>query len=382
MQGDRLVVTGRSSGSHFPRKQEAINQRYEADGTTSAGPFFIEGSIYGRDMRFHGPGAVLGPVLGRGDITLEPSEGKGPQRFLGGLHTASGNIGCVARTSGYRGSLMASIENTGVVVRGDVIGDQVSLVDAVVFGNVRGRRVRLTRCIVFGNVIAEEGAVIGSSTVIGYDSKGEVRFEGPSSMIFPMGTSVDAPAFVPSIDEAGVELGCSVMFLPALLGQGSPSLVFRPRLDTTGAASDGSWRATAEDLSTGDAGVLGSALHPVDWVRHPVDTTVRKLRGREFVEELFPSERYIISLGGRALDFQAVVPTLHHVTWMLKTAIEYDHYSPVNQTRTEAAWKERCRPDELRLLQWATSKEPPARDPSTKDAPALRRPAGRGTQEA
>jgi len=231
-------------------------------------------------------------------------------------------------------------------------------------------------------VIAEEGAVIGSSTVIGYDSKGEVRFEGPSSMIFPMGTSVEAPAFVPGVDETGLELGCSVMFLPALLAQGSQALVFRPRLDTTGAASDSTWRATAEDLSTGDAGVLGSGLHPVDWVQHPVDTTVRKLRGREVVEELVPSERYIISLGGRALDFQAIVPTLHHVTWLLKTAIEYDHYSPVNQTRTEAAWRERCRPDELKLLQWATSKEAPSKEPTTKEAPAPRRPLGRGPQEA
>lgn len=372
LQGDRLVITGTSSGNHFPRKQEAIGLRYEADGTTKAGPFYVEGSMYGRDLRFRGPGAVLGPVLGRGDISLDPGDAGEPQRFLGGLHTASGNIGCAPRKTGFLGSLMASINNTGVVVRGDVIGDQVSLVDTVVFGNVRGRRVNLRRCIVFGNVVAPEGIVIGSSTVVGYESGADVRFEGPCSMVFPVGTSVEVPAFVPATDEAGLEVPCSVMFLPALLALGSSSLVFRPRIDSTPELDDATWRPTAKDLQRRDESVEACALHPVDWVLHPVDTTKRKLHGREIVEELVRSERYLLSLGGRALDFERILGTLNHVTWMLKSAIEYDHYSPANQTRTEAAWVERCRPDELQLLRWATSKAAPKASAGTSKKSKVR----------
>jgi len=349
-------------------------QRYEADGTTAAGPFFIEGSIYGRDLRFRGPGAVLGPVLGRGDITLEPTEGRPPQRFLGGLHS-SGNVGSAPRKSGFAGSLLASIDNVGTVVRGDVIADQVSLIDAVVFGNVRGRRVKLTRCIVFGNVVAAEAAVIGSSTILGYETGNEVRFEGPCCIMFPTGTSVEVPAFVPAVDEAGVELPCSVMFLPALLALGSSALAYRPRPEAEATWAPASWVPTADELPRKDEGVLAASLHPVDWVRHAVETEVRKLRGREIVTEIVPSERYILSIAGRALDFEAIVPALRHATWMLKTAIEFDHYSPVNQTRTTEKWAAHCRPDELKLLHWATSREAPNENPKR---PLGRRAAAEG----
>lgn len=362
VEGDRLVVTGKSSGSQFPRKQEAMAQRYEADGTTAEGPFFIEGSIYGRDLRFRGPGAVLGPVLGRGDITLEPSEGQAPQRFLGGLHS-SGNIGSAPRKGGFRASLLASVDNVGTVVRGDVIADQISLIDTVVFGCVRGRRVKLSRCIVFGNVIATEAAVIGSSTILGYEAGQEVRFEGPCCLVFPNGTSVEAPAFVPAVDEAGFELPCSVMFLPALLALGSTSLGYCPRPDAGVTWASDSWRPTAESLLGNDESVIAASLHPVDWVKHSVETEVRKLRGKEIFTELVFSDRYILSIAGRALDFDAIVPALRHATWMLKTAIEFDHYSPVNQARTITAWAERCRPDELTLLHFATSRERPATKP-------------------
>lgn len=354
LQGDRLVVTGTSSGSQFPRKQEAMAQRYEADGNTSAGPFYVEGSIYGQDLRFRGPGAVLGPVLGRGDVSLEPTYGKSPQRFLGGLH-ASGNIGTAPRRNGFLGSLLASLDNVGTLVCGDVIADQISLCDTVVFGNVRARRIKLSRCIVFGNVLASETAVIGSSTVLGYDAGREVRFEGPCSMVFPVGTSIDTPAFVPATDETGLELPCAVMFLPALRAYGSSALTFRPGLPA-GAGANG-WKSTASELSEGDAAIIASALHPVDWVRHPVQNEVRRYKGRQLIVEVVPSERHILSLGGRALNFEAIIPALHHATWMLKTAIEFSHYSTLNQRRTMEAWVGRCSIDEQKLLVWATARE-------------------------
>lgn len=356
MQGDRLVVTGSTAGSLFPRRQEAMAYRFEADGNTPEGPFSIEGSVYGRDLRFRGPGVVLGPVLGRGDITFEPTYGKAPQRFLGGIHS-SGNVGTGPRREGFRRSPLASLDHVGTLVRGDVIADQVSLTDTVVFGSVRGRRVKLSRCIVFGNLVADEAAVVSSSMLLGYESKREVRFEGPCSMVFPAGTSVEVPAFVPATDETEMTLPCSVMFAPALRAFGAKSLLFRPRLEPGAPLSDAEWAPTSQELSGGEDAVHASRLHLVDWVRHPVETEVRKLRNREVVVEHVASERYILSIAGRALDFEAVVPALRHATWMLKTAIEFDHYSALHQRKTQESWEARCLPDELKLLRWATDRD-------------------------
>lgn len=356
IQGDRLVVTGQSSGSHFPKKQSAMAQRFEADGSTADGPFHIEGSIYGRDLRFRGPGAALGPILGRGDVTLEPEYGKAPQRFLGGLH-ANGNISVGPRKLGFAGSPLAAVSKTSVVVRGDVIGEQVSLTDAVVFGNVRGRRVKLSRCIVFGQVIASEAAVIGSSTLLAYDAGREVRFEGPCTMVFPIGTSIEEPAFVPAIDERGVELPCTIAFLPALRALGSQGLTLRPNPEPGATWAPEGWQSTASELRGGEGDLERSLLRPVDWVRAEVETEVRRLRGKEVVSERVPSERYVLTIGGRALDFDAIAPSLRHATWMLRTALEFDHYSTAHQSRTLDDWDKKCVPEEFRLLFWATNRE-------------------------
>ncbi len=336
VEGDRLVVSGRSAGSHFPRKQAETQQRFEADGTGREGPFHIEGSVYGRQLRFRGAGTVLGSVLGRGDVTFaEP--GRAPARFLGGLH-ASGNVVSEPTRRGHLQSLLASVDHAAIVVRGDVIGDQVSLVDAVVFGNVRGRRVRLARCIVFGQVIADESAVLAASTVLAYEAP-TVRFEGPCCVVFVAGTSVEVPVFAPYVDELGAELPCAVMFLPAMRALGGIALSHR------------SWEPGAGALA-------GARLVPADWVRAPVDTTVRRLRDGKVEARTVVAERYVLSIGGRALNFAPLVSQFGHFTWLVRTAFEFEHYAPQVQASTRAHWAERCTPDERCLVTHATAVEP------------------------
>ena len=365
MEGDRLVVSGASAGSHFPRKQTAMQQRFEANGTGSSGPFLIEGSVYGRDVRFRGPGVVCGPVLGRGDVTLDASEGKGPQRFLGGLH-ASGNVVVTPRRGGFAGSLIASVDRAAVVVRGDVVAEQVSLTDAVVFGNVRARRVKLSRCIVFGQVVARETAVISSSTLLAYEAS-EVRFEGPCCMVFAAGTSVQEPAFGPAVDEQGIELPYVMGFLPALRALGSKALMFRPAPPPGSSWAPASWVPSAHEL--GPERLMGATLRPVDWVRTDVVTPVRKVRDGKVVEEIVPAERCVLSIAGRALDFGAISSGLEHATWMLRSSLEFDHYSPAVKHKTHAAWEARCTRDERVLLHWATSHEPLPASLAAHEAP-------------
>ena len=370
VEGDRVVVTGSSAGSHFPRKQAEIQQRFEANGGGAEGPFLIEGSVYGRDVRFRGAGVVCGPLLGRGDVTIEPAEGRGPARFLGGLH-ASGNIVSTPRRGGFGGSLLASIEQASRVVRGDVIAEQVSLSDAVVFGNVRARRVKLSRCIVLGQVVARESAVFHASTLVSYEA-GEVRFEGPCAIVFPAGTSVGVPVFAPATDDLGTELRCEIAFLPVLRAFGSRSLVYRPAPAPGTSWAPARWLPTATETAPNQ--VSGAMLHAVDWVRADVESRVRKVRDGKIEEATVPAERYVLSVAGRALDFSSIVPSLEHATFMLRTALEFEHYSPPVQEATHQAWTARCTAEERQLLRWATSREqlaPPAPRPAMTRPPAL-----------
>jgi hypothetical protein len=329
--GDRIIVTGYSAGSHFPRTQAATQYRFGADGSSREGPFYIDGSVYGRDVRMRGPGTVVGPLLGRGDITLH-NHGPTPQRLLGGIH-CSGNAGCISRGGQLPKSLVGSVEAADYAVRGDVVAEHVSLENAVVFGNVRGRQVRLTQCIVFGQVIAKEAAVISASTILSYHAP-SVRFEGPCCLLFSSGLSERPPQFEPFKDGAQRVWDCDLRFFPVLRTLGHTGVSFRP------------WDNVAKRNE--------SKLVREDWVRVDVMQDVAKIRDGKMVTQRVPSERYVLSVAGRALNFAQVQESLAHLSWMLQTVLEFDHYHPKAQQAVRAKWKEQCTPDEIVLVALAT----------------------------
>lgn len=334
--GDRITVTGYSGGSHFPRTQAATQYRFEADGLSPEGPFHIDGSIYGKDILLRGPGTVLGPVMARGDARIHNHSGQ-PARLLAGLHV-SGSIGSVSRGGALEQSLVASLDNADCVIRGDAIGENVQLENAIVVGNVRGRHVKLTHCIVLGQIIAEEGAVLQASTFASYQCH-EIAFEGPCTALFTMGVSERPPVFRAYLDGAGRSWPSDLRFYP----------VFRSSAD--GALGNRCWCAASREYEQ-------SALSSADWVGFEATRMEPRLVEGKRVEEAVRVERFAFTVAGRALNFRAIEDQLARLASMLKTSLEFSHYRPNDQQAVRRSWEAELTRDEARVLRLATDLEP------------------------
>lgn len=347
--GDRIIVTGYSGGSHFPRTQAATQYRFEADGLTSEGPFQIDGSVYGKDILLRGPGTITGPVMARGDARLH-NHGDAPMRLLAGLHV-SGNIGAVSRGGALEESLVASLDRADYVIRGDAIAEHVALENAVVVGNVRGRHVKLTHCIVLGQVVATEAAVLQATTFLSYQAP-DVVFEGPCAALFAMGISERAPAFRGYRDGAGKTWPCDMRFYP----------VFRGSPDS--ALSNRCWSARSPEYAS-------AALAAADWVRFEASQRHTRVEGGKKEDVEVPVERYAFTVAGRALNFKPVEAQVERMALMLKTALEFNHYHPNDQQAVRRSWDELLTRDEARILRLATDEAPPrAAAATTPNAPS------------
>lgn len=309
VQGDRVVVSGASAGSHFPRLQAEMEFNWEANGLGADGPFDIQGSVYGKSLRFHGPGTVRGTVLGRGDVTLETGTGQ-CQRFLAGLAT-SGNLVSTEWSAALRETTVGDVRRARCVVRGDVMAENVVLDGAVVFGNIEGTRVRLSHTLVLGSVVARESLTVRASTVFAYNA-GTVSFEGPCSLVHAMGESRNLPVMAPYQDLSGALVEASVELYPLVRGKGS---LFNRAVEPTPEAH--------LSLDT-------------DWVR------VTRQDGQG---------AYVLSIMGRALNLRAYGKAIEEIYTLLRTALEYGHYSPRDQARTRERWAGIATEEELWVLE-------------------------------
>ena len=192
MDGDRIIVTGYSSGSHFPREQKHMNYGWEANGDSPDGPFDVNGVGLRERPAVCRPGNDPWPGAGRGDLTLL-NHSDAPQRFFGGL-CAHGNIVVTGKARPIQETLNGDISKADIVVRGPVIANNISLENAIVFGKVVGERVHLVNCLVMGAVIARGQLTCTASTLFHYNAN-DVTFEGPCSMIHAMGDSATPPVF-------------------------------------------------------------------------------------------------------------------------------------------------------------------------------------------
>jgi hypothetical protein len=331
--GDRIVVTGYSAGSHFPRKEEMIAYAWEANGSTRDGPFIIPGSVYGRQLRFVGRGSVGGSVLSRGDISLV-APATGSQRFIGGL-AANGNIGAQPRQEGMRKSLVGDIQKASYIIRGEVLADNVYLENAVVFGNIRATNISLRHCVVFGAIMAKEVLTVTASTILYYHTR-DIVFEGPCTLIHALGESRTRPRFEPYEDAASHLWPGDVRFYPILRSSDGPM-------------SNRPW-TTGSELYT------GAKLYPEhDWVRCPVTEKRQKAINGKLEQIDVPSERWVLALGGRILNLAALGAVVSDVYGIIRSGLEFGHYEPRVQNETRANWSRIATPDERWMLEQVTS---------------------------
>lgn len=345
IDADRIVVTGRSAGSHFPRTQAVMQYRFEADGSSPEGPFDIDGSLYGRDIRFRGPGTVRGPVLGRGDITLSNASSR-PQRFLGGLHS-SGNVGCDGARRPPEESLVEDINHALYVIRGDVVARNVVLRDAIVFGSVRAANVSVEYCVVFGQVVATEQCTISCSTVMAYQAP-VVELQGPCAFFFASGESLKLPSWTPHKDSLGRVWPWSAQLYPLKSTVRQGGLTNRP------------WRDGEAPAPT--------ALVTTDWVRATV--VEQDSPGREGTPDKGVSgERYVLTAAARALDFSTIESSVTTIAWLFGSALEWEHYSERTREEVTRRVSARCSAQEARAFELATVRELQREASSQKGSP-------------
>jgi hypothetical protein len=332
--GDRIIVTGYSPGSHFPRSETSIPYAWEANGLGKDGRYIIPGSVYGRQLRFVGPGDIGGPILGRGDVELKAS-GDGLQRFLAGV-AANGSVASPPRHDGLRDSLVADIRKASHVIRGDVLAQNVYLENAVIFGNVEANNVTLRHCIIFGAAIAREQLHVVASTVFYYHAR-DVRFEGPCALVQAMGVSQSKPEFLPYTDPKSQTWPSDLRLYPLLRTDGAKPMTNRPWVDKT-------------------SGYSQAKLYPEhDWVKRPIVEKVQRAVSGKFEIVEREEERWVLSLGGRILDLSRLGRVLDDMYTLLKSGLEFVHYDPQLQNETLKQWKSIATPDELWMLERATT---------------------------
>jgi len=316
--GDRIIITGYSGGSHFPRQQELLNFDWEADGTSEEGPFNLEGSVYGKNIRFNGPGLIRGAVLGRGDILLDNNTNK-IQSFMGGIKTAS-NIISKSDDKGLQNSLVGDIQKARFVFRGDVIGQNVVLENAIVFGRVYGQNIKVQQSIIFGAAIAEDKLTVTASTLMYYSSK-EIEFEGPCVFLNAMGESEREPIMVPYQDATGFIWKSDLLFYPAYRDYE----IHTPMTNRVWENNDGKY----------DRAKL---FADSDWVLVPVKTKITRMIDGKLKEEYVEGERFILSIAGRCLNFEQVNNMYRKFFTLIKTGLEYFHYNHNNRREIKRMW--------------------------------------------
>lgn len=308
VEGDRLRVSGRSDACFFPRTERETNFVREFDGRASDGPFFLGSSVYGRSLRFIGSGECHGIVVGRGDLRIDVSQPGERQRFRGGIAT-NGSVDVVAPRAGVRGSLIGDVKRASLLVRGDVVGDNVHLRNSVIVGNVHGSNVFLSNCIVFGAAVASEQLTLSASACLYYHTR-LLTFEGPCLMIQAMGDSAARPVFAPLEDEAGEIWPSEVLYYPMIRRDEGHPLGNRPWAPSKSAP--------------------GARLYPkADWVTVGTEVESHTADARPVA-----SDRTILSIAGRALNLGALQIGVEQMASLLKISFEFDHYS--DQGRREA----------------------------------------------
>lgn len=302
IEGDRIIVTGSSDACFFPRLERETNYIREFDGRSAKGPFAIRGSIYGRQLQFRGAGECRGVTVGRGDLMIDVSRPGEVQRFLGPI-TANGSLTVKSPGLPLQRTTIGDVRNASALIRGDVVGDHVSLSNTVIVGNVHATNIRLNNCIVFGAVIASEQVTLQASTVLYYHCRHMV-FEGPCMMLHAMGESATPPVFAPYEDTVGGIFPCDVRYYPAVRTQEGKQLGNRI------------WERPK--------GATTSMLVPhADWIAVNTEAERKDHDGRQV-----QSMRTVLTIAGRALNLAALQLAASQLTSMLKICFEFDHYAP------------------------------------------------------
>jgi hypothetical protein len=297
--GDRLVLTTSVEGNVFPKSERET--LFPLTIKAESGPIIIDGSIYARSLDIgSGSIAVHGPIAARGDITISP--GEGTFRALAGLTSLSGVV--IGEKTLSRRQLIDDLSECRSIVKGDIVSNQsVLLNNTVVLGSINAVNCTIINSVVLGTIHCQEQLSVEMSSVGGYLSKSAI-FRGICTLFNALGESIEKPQFLPYEDVDGGLVNCSMHLYPAL-------------------RSEVGMRIARDQII--DASI--SLLYPdVDWLTVTAEPN-------PLSSEPVPSERWVLSIGGRIADFTKINEAAASLSEMLRVGFEFSHYNPETKNK-------------------------------------------------
>jgi len=243
--------------------------------------------------------------------------------------------------------------NVDHVVRGDIVARNVVLRNALVFGSIRATNISVEQCIVFGQVVAKEKCSVACSTLMAYQAP-KIDLIGPCCFFFASGESKALPEWQDYKDCQGRIWPWSVELYPLMRGDSDSPLGNRP------------WR--------GDVPLARNQLMRSDWVRADVAESSHQRANQAAVERL--SQRYVLSIGPRALDFASIEASVLTTAWLFGSALEWGHYAEPTREEVRRQVTARCSAQELIAFDLATARDLPraAGNPQVRVRPLAPRP--------
>lgn len=296
---DRLVLTSSVEGNVFPKSERETLFPLTIKSESQA--VVISGSLYARSLDIgEGDIAVRGPIASRGDITVSP--GPGIFRAFAGLTTLAGVV--IGEKVLSRHQLVSDLAQCRSIIKGDIVSNQsVLLNNTVVFGSINAVNCTLVNSVVLGTVHCQDQLSVEMSSLGGYLCK-SVIFRGVCTLYNALGESAEKPQFLPYEDVDGGLIDCSVHLYPALRS----SVGIRVAPD----------QITADSLSY---------LYPeVDWIAVTAEPD-------PLSNSSTPSERWVLSIGGRIADFSKISEASDAISEMLRVGFEFSHYNPETRHR-------------------------------------------------
>jgi len=317
--GDRLVLTTSVEGNVFPKSERETLFPLTIKAESEA--IIIDGSLYARSLDIgSGSIAVHGPIAARGDITISP--GEGTFRALAGLTSLSGVV--IGEKTLSRRQLIDDLSECRSIIKGDIVSNQsVLLNNTVVFGSINAVNCTIINSVVLGTIHCQEQLSVEMSSVGGYLSKSAI-FRGVCTLFNALGESMEKPQFLPYEDVDGGLVNCSVHLYPAL-------------------RSEVGMRIARDQIS--DASI--SLLYPdVDWLAVTAEPN-------PLSSEPIPSERWVLSIGGRIADFTKINEAAASLSEMLRVGFEFSHYNPETKHKQLQEVLKLLTPSEASILQAA-----------------------------
>jgi len=315
--GDRLVLTTSVEGNVFPKSERETLFPLTIKSDTD--PVVIDGSLYARSLDIgNGSISVCGQIASRGDVTVSP--GEGTFRALAGITSLAGIV--IGEKTLSRQQLSEDLNECRSIIKGDIVSNQsVLLNNTVVFGSINAVNCTIINSVVLGTIHCQDQLSLEMSSVGGYLCK-SVIFRGICTLFNALGESVDKPQFLPFEDVDGELVVCSVHLYPAL-------------------RSEAGIRVTREQVSEASL----SLLYPdVDWLAVTAEPDPSS-------DESLPSERWVLSIGGRIADFSKINESAESLSEMLRVGFEFNHYNPETRNKQLQEALKNLTPSEASILQ-------------------------------